>query len=47
MSPDDLLEAIRKKFDRHSKSVLENVFDGWLIHLQTRINDQDSYFPEG
>jgi hypothetical protein len=47
LSPDDLLEAIREEYDRPSKSVLESVFDEWLIRLQTYIDYQGSYFPEG
>jgi hypothetical protein len=46
MSPDDLLEAIREEFNRPSKSVLESVFEEWLIRLQTCIDHQGSYFPE-
>jgi hypothetical protein len=37
-SPDDLLEAIRDEFDRISPSVLESVFEEWLIRLQTCID---------
>jgi hypothetical protein len=47
VSADDLLEAIREKFDRLSKCVLESLFDEWMIRLQTYIDDQYSYFPEG
>jgi hypothetical protein len=46
MSPDDLLAAIREEFKRLSKSVLENMFDEWLIRLQTCIHRKGSYFPE-
>jgi histone-lysine N-methyltransferase SETMAR len=45
-SPDDLLEAIREEFDRLSPSVLESVFEEWMIRLQTCIDHKGSYFPE-
>jgi hypothetical protein len=35
VSADDLLEAIRDEFEPLSRSFLENVFDDWMIHLQT------------
>jgi hypothetical protein len=38
VSPDDLFEAMREEFDRLSKSVLENVFDEWLIRIQTCVD---------
>jgi hypothetical protein len=47
LSLNDLLEAIREEFDRLSKSVLENVFNEWLIRLQTCFDYEGSYFPEG
>jgi hypothetical protein len=47
MSPDDLLKAIREEFDRLSKSVLEYVFDEWLIRLKTCLDYQDSCFLGG
>jgi hypothetical protein len=47
MSADDLLEAIREVFDRLSRSVLESVFDEWLVRLQAYIDHEGSYFPEG
>jgi hypothetical protein len=47
VSLDDLLDAIREEFDRLSKSVLESVFDKWLIHLQTCVDYPGSYFREG
>jgi hypothetical protein len=45
-SPDDLFEAIREEFDGLSPSVLESVFEEWLIRLQTYLDNQSSYFPE-
>jgi hypothetical protein len=47
VSSDDLFEVIREEFDRLSKSVLENIFDEWMIHLQICIDYQGSYLPEG
>jgi transposase len=47
VSPDDLLEAIREEFDRFSKSVLESLFDEWMIRLQTCLDYKGSHFPEG
>jgi hypothetical protein len=47
LSADDLLGAIRKAFDRLSRSVLESVFGEWLICLQTCIDYESSYFLEG
>jgi hypothetical protein len=46
-SADDLLETIRKAFDCLSRAVLESVFDKCLVHLQTCINCEGSYFLEG
>jgi hypothetical protein len=45
--PDGLLQAIREKFDRLSKSVLESLFYEWLIHIEIYFDYQNSYFLEG
>jgi hypothetical protein len=47
LSVGDLLEAIREAFDRLSRSVLESVFDEWMVRLQTYIDHESYYFPEG
>jgi hypothetical protein len=47
MSADDLFEAIREEFYHLSRSVIESVFEDWLICLQISIDYQCSYFPEG
>jgi hypothetical protein len=46
LSVDDLHEAIRETFDHLSRFVLESVFYEWMIHFQTFINHENSYFIE-
>jgi hypothetical protein len=46
LSADDLLEARREGFDRLSRSVLESLFDEWLVRLSTCIDYEGSYLPK-
>jgi histone-lysine N-methyltransferase SETMAR len=47
LSADDLLEALREEFNYLSRPALENVFDEWLIRLQSYIDYGGPYFSEG